>query len=252
MKIKSSPTSEIKDYLIEEWIRCPYKYVQKNVLGISADDLNWRQMVQYSVNHVINDLYMLPKTERSEAKILELIHHRWTNKVRSFHSQAHFQEVRSQVTGNLTYYFLKQQPAHPPMILFEKYSVWIKALNAHLSMIFQHVQVSEQSYILKKYLIDEDPDVIAAYKHMAVVFCNQAFSDLPEKIEIYLLLSGNKIVFEPSKLDINPSLDYLYLTHDLIDGAMPYAKQDSLTECRTCPFRYQCHKESSQPSILKQ
>jgi hypothetical protein len=250
MAIDIRPASTVEDYQLEEWMRCPYKYYHKNILGIAPDYLNWRQMAQYGVNHVINDYYLLPNSERTDAKILELVQRRWTNKISRFYSYSHFHEVRSEIAGNLMYFLLEDQQSTPPLILFERFKVWVDELHVHLSMIFQLVQGTEKSYVIKKYLVDEDPDVISMFKHMAIIFSCKAFLALPEKIEVYLLLSGNKLVFEPSQNDIKESIDFLNLTKKLMDDASYYTKSDSVTECKTCPFRNKCHQEANQKTKI--
>lgn len=245
MTLLHKPVTEIKDYLLEEWIRCPYKYVKKNVNGRYPHNINWRQRVQYSVNHIIHDFCMLPDREQSESRILESAKQRWTNKVGSFYSDQHYRDIQSIVTSHLVYFLLQQSMTAPPMILFEKYSVWIDELKVQLTMIFQQVQGTENSYVIKKYLVDEDPDVIEAYKHMTVTFCHHAFPTLPERMDVYLLQSGTHLMYTPTLQDVRASVDYLRITHRLFDEAGAYTKQESLTECRTCPFRRECSDENT-------
>jgi hypothetical protein len=254
MKHDRVPTLAIKDFLLEEWIRCPYKYYQKNIMGIRVEHLNWRQMAQYGVNHVINDYYTLPNRDKTELSILKFIERRWTNKIHIFYSNLHFREVRSQVTGNLIYALLEDRHANsfPPLILFESFKVYVEEIDAYLSMIFQVVKGSNTSYVIKKYIIDEDPDVINLFKHLAVIFCNKAFAKLPETIEIHLLLSGENLVFTPSESEVAAALDYLSLIKQLIDEAVYFTKKGSITECKTCPFQSSCQQAVTRTNKIYQ
>lgn len=231
----------IKDYEFEELMRCPFKYYKRHIKGENSSSLNWRQMVQYAVNHIINDIYTLPVEARSQARIFEIIHTRWRINKRLFESQAQYNQVRSTVTVSLLNHFSSAFTAAPPLFLFESHSTWIEELQTELSIIFQLVEWTEQSYVIKKILVDEDPDVINVFKHMVILFSHRAFGKLPERIEIFSVLSEKIIVIEPNdQEDLSIAIDFLSLTQQLLP-TNPYRKMNSILECNTCPFLTECH-----------
>ncbi|WP_199613733.1 hypothetical protein [Paenibacillus alkalitolerans] len=54
----------IADYQLEEYLRCPHKYYNKYILRKNTDHQNWKQLVQYAVNHAIHEYYSLPAESR--------------------------------------------------------------------------------------------------------------------------------------------------------------------------------------------
>lgn len=241
LNINPLTSSLIKDYEFEELMRCPFKYYKRHIKGEKSNSLHWRQMVQYAVNHVINDIYSLPVEARSQAKIFECIHTRWKINMRLFGSKAHYNQILATVTTALLDYFSADFTEVPPLFLFESFSTWIEELQTELSMIFQVVEWSEQAFIIKKVLVDEDADVITVFKHMAILFSHKAFDRLPERIEIFSVLSGKTLIIEPEGMeDITKAIDYLWLTQQLLP-ANPYRKINSILECNTCPFNAECH-----------
>lgn len=97
-------TVHLKDYQFEEWMRCPYKYYNSQILGKQRDFLNWRQMVQYVVN-VIYDCYSLPPDQCSAAKVIEQVNQRWKIRPYLFDSSLHHLQVRAIVMEQLIGYF---------------------------------------------------------------------------------------------------------------------------------------------------
>ncbi|QGQ95952.1 hypothetical protein EHS13_14255 [Paenibacillus psychroresistens] len=243
MELNNNPlaSAPIKDYEFEELMRCPFKYYKRHVKGEKSNSLHWRQMVQYAVNHVINDIYSLPVEARSQARIYEIIHTRWKINMRLFESKAHYNQILAHVTTALLDHFSADFAKEPPLFLFETFSTWIEELQTELSMIFQVVEWSEQTFVIKKILVDEDSDVITVFKHMAILFSHKAFARLPSRIEIFSVLSGKTTIIEPKGTeDITQAIDYLWLTQQLLP-TNPYRKTNSLLECNTCPFNAECH-----------
>ncbi|WP_373231320.1 hypothetical protein [Cohnella sp.] len=110
----------IADYQLEEYLRCPHKYYNKYILRQSTDHLNWRQLVQYAVNHAIHEYYSLPVESRTPRIVVEFVDRYWTNKVRRFESNHHFHRVKSIVTQNLLLELSPSNVLVPPPMLFEK------------------------------------------------------------------------------------------------------------------------------------
>lgn len=234
----------IADYQLEEYLRCPHKYYNKYILRQSTDHLNWRQLVQYAVHHAIHEHYSLPAESRSSRKVQEFIDRHWTNKVYRFESEHHFHRVKSTVTQNLLLELFPGNVPVPPLMLFENISVWIDELQAEMSMIFQVVHWTKQSFVIQKFLANEDIDVMTAFVHMASVVSRKAFQTMPEQIEIITLMTGEKHVYRPKEEILTSSLDYLRLMYGLFQETTVFKKSGSVHECTACPFISRCRSES--------
>ncbi|MGC5325216.1 hypothetical protein [Brevibacillus sp. SYSU BS000544] len=224
----------ITDQHLEEFMRCPYQFYQKQFRGKPATSLKWEEMVQYVVNLVVQDFYKLPPTFRSAYKVLELIQQHWVKKVELFDSKIHYYLVLAKITDHLTQQLVEESSKEIPAILFEKLRVSVEELQIELAMTFHAVEWFEDSYVVKRYIIEEDENILSSYRHMTTVFCNHAFHSLPERIEIVSLLSGKVHRYYPTKNDVPLALDYLQLTRNLLQEKKSYA------EC-SCAMHKRCN-----------
>ena len=96
------------------------------------------------------------------------------------------------------------------------------------------------SFTVKKFLLEADEEMIQLYNHLIVVFSNEAFGKLPDRIEIITLLEGEKYTFSPTMNNVTQGMMYLEYMKDLLQHPNDYSKTNSLTECRSCPFTHKC------------
>ncbi|MDF2721583.1 MAG: hypothetical protein K0Q59_1258 [Paenibacillus sp.] len=235
--------ASITDYQLEEYLRCPFKYYNKYILQKSTDHLNWKQLVQYAVNHAIYEFYTLPIESRSSSRIIDVLNRHWTNKVHRFESNPHFHRVKAKVIQSLLRELASDSSELPPLLLFENISVWIDELQSEMSMIFQLARWAKQSFIIQKFIVDEDRDVTTAFVHMASVLSSKAFQTLPERIEIITLMTGQKQVYRPKREDLPGSIAYMQITNDLFQETTVYKKSSSVQECVACPFMSDCRTD---------
>jgi hypothetical protein len=223
----------IVDDHLEELIRHSYKFYPKPTSGKEYTHFQWRQLVQNTVNHIINEFYQLPLKTRSSLKVLELIQRYWIKRVDLFDSKAHYYTVLAKITDHLLRNLISNRHGPPPVFLFEKFNTWIEELQIHLSMTFQVAEWTNKSFVIKKYIVDDKEDVLLSFQHLAVVFCQKAFQTLPERIEVISLLSGKTHQYYPKADDVRQALDYLLLVKHLLQGS----KTHLLTECKGCNFK---------------
>ncbi|MEW9670272.1 hypothetical protein [Ammoniphilus sp. 3BR4] len=233
----------IADYHLEEFMRCSYQFYYRHLLGQATTYQSWRHMVQQTVNQVVMGYNQCPEPQRSSVKILELIHRYWIKKVELFHSREHYLTVLGEITSNLLKYLLTERKENPPLFLYEKFKTNVEELQIDLAMTFQVAEWSGESFRLKKYVIDAEPEFYITYKHLAVLFSQKAFQQLPERIEIIHLLTGQEHVFYPAKEDVMDAIGYFRLTKDLLQKAEDYTRPKSFSECKKCPFKKKCHRD---------
>ncbi|WP_409341820.1 hypothetical protein [Paenibacillus sp. MBLB4367] len=208
-------SEKLLDYEMEQYWQCPDCFKRKRSNGHSCGP-SWQHLVQYAVNHAINDYYMLPSEQRTAIGILNSLDKRWTNKVKSFRSKEHFERVQKIVKHYLVIHLLRDSGGMEPFSLFEKHSVRLPELDAELSMIVQVAEWGTTSFVLKKFIVHDDPNVVRAFLHTAVAICDRAFGRLPERIEVHTLLQGTTYTAVPVEEDVPASLDYLLLMRGLL------------------------------------
>ena len=101
---------------------------------------------------------------------------------------------------------------------------------------------SGNSFIIKKYLVDTDEEMNRLFNNMISVFCEKAFGQLPERIEIYSLMDGKKETFIPTKKDVFGGLEYLNMIKNLLQEPKKYLKTDSLAVCKSCSYQKRCYE----------
>lgn len=252
---KQGEEALIEDYKLEELLRCPSRYLKRKAdeeagAGVGAmlgTEVSWQQLVQYSVCHMVNDYYSLPPEHRSEYSIERSADRRWTNRTYKFDSADHYWQVRYRAVSAL------KQLLHGeldgtirPLIVFESYRTHIEAVQAEISFIVQVLyrpdDRPDSPYVIRKYLVDDDPDVIAGFRHLAVLFCSEAFEELPGRIEVFGVLSGSKHVFRPQADEVAKAADYIRLLREYARETETAAQEEEKTGhvhrrrnvCRKC------------------
>ncbi|GLX67437.1 hypothetical protein [Paenibacillus glycanilyticus] len=240
----------IEDYKLEELLRCPYRYAKRQEAAPSAKaEVNWMQLAQLAVSYVVNAFYTTPAEERSRFSIPEMLERWWTNKVSKFESPEHYWSVKQQLIDGLSSLFVTEMSA-VPIILFEQHQTVVPELQAELVQIFQLVLNDNDGepadYIVRKYIVDEDEDMILLFQHLTAVFCSSAFGRLPSRIEVFPVLGGKSRIVHPTAETLRQSMDYMNLAAGFMpeadSGRGPLRKAAGSAECRRCPFIEECAK----------
>ncbi|TXK76334.1 hypothetical protein [Paenibacillus sp. N3.4] len=205
----------IEDYKLEAFMVDRLQTIDSRPSKQPKKDVKWSQLVQYAVNYVIHDLYALPQEQRTAECVAALVENRWTNRHYKFESFAHFKACKQLVIDNLTKY-VKQMPCSiHPILLFEQWRSTIPPLNVELSMIFQVAfmpPASEASgLVIQKFIVEDQVTLISTFVHMTAVFCLHAFGHIPDRIEVYSMLSDNVYSYRPHRENISSSYDYMKL-----------------------------------------
>jgi CRISPR/Cas system-associated exonuclease Cas4 (RecB family) len=234
----------LADWHIEEFSRCPHQFYLKQLK--KQQQYTWKQMVSYVVHLVIQDYFTLPPQGRTVTNVLRLLDTYWVKKVHLFQSKSHYYTVLASVANHLTSNLLKERESKPPVILFETLRTHSKQLQLDLSMTFHVVQWGAESLIIQKYLVDESLDKFTGYRHMALLFSEEAFERTPEKIELISLLSGKKDVWCPKEEDRIKSAAYMEEIKKRFKERSSYRQAVKSAECVSCSFQRQCEDKADQ------
>jgi hypothetical protein len=219
----------IEDYRLEELLREPETFLRLNAEGMTAKDLNWRHLVQHSIGHAINAYFQLPPEERVYVSARDIVAERYTNQIVKFESGQHYLQVREKLLAHLVP-LLEARRSIRPVILFESHRTHLPELDLDLSVIFQLMHEAENGgWVLEKIIADEDRNVCESYRYLAIAFCHQAFSRLPERIVTHCVLSGHSFVTLPDERMLQEAYDYLRLVRGILPVAsrMPTYPMDS-------------------------
>ncbi len=235
----------IRDYKLEEVLRsavsdgCERR--QARAATGALHPLHWRQLSQYALSHAINDYFALPSQARHPQLLPVLLERRWTNRCGAFDSLEHFAQIRQRLGSEMAR-LLEGRHSDEPLLRFEQWETHHPQLRRRLSMIFQLVMSAEvedgcaadgsrletaddlrngQRYIVQKYVVDDSEELLRAFCHYTTVFCSSAFPRLPERIEIYSLLTGRCEVMHPVSNHLQQSVDYVRLALSLLPAEAP-------------------------------
>ncbi|WP_338554220.1 hypothetical protein [Paenibacillus sp. KS-LC4] len=246
---QSAAVKLIEDYKLEELLRCPYRFIKRQTAKKRAGEVNGRQLMQFAVSHIVNDFYELPPHARTANVVKRLAERWWTPRVAKFDNAEHYWDAKLQAIVHLTAFLLEEQEA-APIIQFEQHRTFVEPLDMELTQIFQIVAEdpygTNTDYIVQKFVVDEDEDVIVTFQHMTAVFCDSAFGKLPSRIDVLSVMSGQRISYYPSEADIAQSLDYMRLVQTMLPEAEWLRKSNNEAECRSCPLRSECFSKTSE------
>ncbi|WP_404328115.1 PD-(D/E)XK nuclease family protein [Mesobacillus maritimus] len=233
----------ITDYHLESFLRCPYRFYYQHILSLDSSQVKWRQLVQSIINHVVYSFYQLSRNEQNKLHVLKLVDRYWKNvNPKAFESKVHYYMVLAKTTEQLLQFLVPKTEQHPPLFLYEKMNTYVEELEIDLSLTFELVEWTKKSFMVKKFLVEADEEMVQLYLHMLVVFSDKAFGKLPEKIEIITLLDGKKYGFSPTMSNVEQGIVYLNKMKRTIKQPITYLKTSSMAECSSCPFTDKCNE----------
>lgn len=193
------------------------------------------------MNRIVRSFYQLPPNRQHKLSVLKLIDKCWKNvSPQIFESKVHYYMVLAKTTDHLLQFLSIKQEKNPPLFLYQKLKTYIEELETQLSLTFEVAEWSADAFTIKKFLVEADEEMIKLYQYLIVVFSNEAFGKLPERIEIITLLEGKKYTFSPDPSHVTKGMKYLKMIKDLLQHPNDYSKTNSLTECKSCPFNDKC------------
>jgi len=230
----------LSDRLLVDFMRCPFRFYWQHIKKQDQSQHDWRVIVQHIVNRIINDYYQIPLNKRSAFQVLQLIEKHWRIGIDSFDSKQHYYTTLAKITDYLVQNLHRSEGLYPPVFLDEKMSVYSEELQTQLTLTLQVGHWTEKSYSIKKYLVSDEREIIEFYRNFMILFCYEAFHELPECIEIISLLDGKSTLIFPDKLDVQKARDYLRLFSNALKEPASYVKSNSPAVCGSCPLYTNC------------
>jgi hypothetical protein len=191
-----------------------------------------------------------PQPERNSLTILKLIHHYWSGiQIELFENKAHYYSILAGITDHLLTTLINGEKKDPPLFLYEKLNTFVEEMNIDISITFELAEWGKEAFSVKKFLVDADESMVKLYTYLTILFSYKAFGVLPDRIDLYTLIDGEKHIFYPTDEDIPQAIMYLDFLKEHIKKPDHYFKTESLRECSECIFENSCgfKKESGEP-----
>lgn len=232
------------DHHLETFIRCPQQFLYQHIMKEKASETKWIEVIQYVINQVVRAYYRLPKKQQTPYSIMAYIqHYLKIVKTEYFPSKVEYYTVIAKVTDYLLKFLTAEKTEYGPFMLYEKMNTFIEELQTKLSITFEVVEWTEQSFRIKKYLLASDSSIIQLFNSLMTVFSKKVFGKLPEEVIVYSVLDGKKYVYKPTEKDVQKGLSYLQLLKGMVEEPTKYTKTNAHVECAHCPFVKLCEEE---------
>lgn len=229
------------DYHLHDFIRCPYKFYFRYIKGREQSSLQWKQIVQMIVNRVVSEYYTAPVKKQTVVFLLEVLEKHWKKvSIRLFSSKTEYYMILAKVTDHLLQYIKEDEGTEPPLFLYEKLQTHMEELGVHISLTFDVGKWSEQSFVIKKYVVDADKAVWDLFQKLTTVFCYKAFGSLPERIEMIDVIEGTKRMVIPKQEDVLNGMKDLQMMKEMLQEPGYYTKRTFGSQCMECAFRKEC------------
>lgn len=239
------------DYHLHDFIRCPYKFYFRYIKGKEPSSLPWTQIVQVIVNRIVGEYYTTPNEKQTSLLLLELLEKHWRKvHIRMFSSKSEYYVVLAKITNNLLQYVKSDKSGIPPLFLYEKLQTYMEELGIHIALTLEVGEWSAQSFVIRKYVIDTNEDMLALFQKLTAVFCYKAFGVLPERIEMFNLIEGISHICIPKQEDVAAGMNYLQTMKEMLQEPQYYTKRSFSSECIGCAFRNECECDQPQKNQI--
>ncbi|GAM12390.1 hypothetical protein [Mesobacillus selenatarsenatis] len=224
----------LTDYHLETFLECPYKFYHRFVVGKKISEYSWREAVQNSVNLIVHQYYSLPTKARSKVTVLRLIQQYWDQiPLHLFQDKAHYYTILAKTTDHLLQSLTSREIKSSPLFLYEQFQTSLDEIN--VSIRFEVGNWSDRSFTVSKYLLEADESMVHLYTYLTILFSNQAFGMLPEKVEVITLLDGKHSQYYPDENDVQLAKAYFNELKENISRPKEYFK-----DCNECVFEHGC------------
>jgi hypothetical protein len=206
---------------IEQFLRCPTEFIQRSLLHRRNGVLTWQKAVKITVHQILSIYFQTPIQQRTAVYILQLIQQHWSKvSVQLFESKIRYYSVLAKITDHLLQELGKDSISIHPLFLYDKYKVDVKELGIHLSVDIDFGEWTGNSYKIKKFMIEDSVDIRNALTHLLTVFSKHAFSQMPDSIEFYCLLTGERHVARIREEQYEESLEFLGFIKGTLEQSM--------------------------------
>ncbi|KEK23645.1 hypothetical protein BAGA_07920 [Bacillus gaemokensis] len=240
------------DYHLYDFMRCPHKFYFRHIKRREPSSFEWQQMVQAIVNQIISDYYTSPPEKQSTVFLLELLEKHWHKvQISMFASKAEYYIVLAKLTDHLLKFVKNEASEMPPLFLYEKFQTYMEELGVQISLTFEVGEWSTQSFVIKKYVIDANEEMLALCQKLTAVFSHKAFGVLPERIEIVSLIEGTRYDYVPKEQDIIAGMSDLHRMKEMLQQPEHYTERILRSECNSCAFRKECKVDEERETLIQ-
>ena len=127
----------------------------------------------------------------------------------------------------------------------------MEELGVQIALTFEVGEWSAKSFVIKKYVVDANEEMLALCKKLTAVFSHKAFGVLPEKIEIVNLIEGTRHSYAPKEQDMIEGMDDLYRMKEMLQQPEHYTDRTFCSECIGCAFRIDCKVDEVQEGLVQ-
>ena len=157
-----------------------------------------------------------------------------------FASKTEYYIVLAKLTDHLLQFVERDDSQTPPLFLYEKFQTYMEELGVHMSLTLEVGEWSTESFVIKKYVVDADEEMLALCQKLMTVFSYKAFGILPRKIEVINLIEGTKYEYIPKQEDITTGMADLSRMKEMLQQPEHYTARHFRSECISCAFRSEC------------
>ncbi|BCB05560.1 hypothetical protein [Bacillus sp. KH172YL63] len=231
----------LSDVHLKEFINCPHKFYYHYIQREEAREVEWKKVMQFIVNQVVKDFFLMPAKMRTPFNALEIIQkHLGSLKTTFFDSKIQYYLAVAKVTDYLMQDLTQNYGSLPPLFVNEKFRQYFEELETHLSLTIEVAEWEKDSFTVTKYLVDSNPEMITLYYYLTVVFCGRSFGKLPAAVRIVSLLSGEEFVHSPTQSEMEKGLLYIETLKDKLFGPLTSSTKPNGEVCTSCPFKDIC------------
>lgn len=241
----------LTDYHLEQFMHCPYKFYQDHIIKNANHKVGWKQLAQLMVNKIVKEFYQLPMLKRNSYSILKLIHqYSGSIKISMFDSKVQYYSAIAAISDHLIKFLLENKELIKPLFLHENHCVELNELDIKLSMNFEVAEWSGDTFVIKKYVIDDNPEHLQVLKSFITVFSLKAFSLIPEKVEVYSLIKGKKTELNLSSYNYSRALTDISMMKNVMSYSKNYTKNVNSKSCEGCSAYNECLTQEDSKKLI--
>jgi hypothetical protein len=199
-------TKIITDYQIEEEFgKYPPKIEQFYIDGNRTKGI-WRKEIHRVITEIFHEFVMRSSSEKNCFTLIKILEKHWKKvDINWFASTIDYCITTAKVTDYLLKYLMKYEKIKTQRLLVDKYIVGIRELEINFELIIDEIEGNRDSIIIRKFIIGGNA-AFEPIKNMIILFCHEVFQKLPQKIELYSLLTGKCMKYYPTYEDYQTSI----------------------------------------------
>ncbi|RKD24455.1 hypothetical protein BEP19_08695 [Ammoniphilus oxalaticus] len=193
----------LTDTHLSDFLTCPHSFWRKYIKK-KRSSLNWREKMEQTIQRKVLEFFSHPMGNRSFI---------WTP------TQASNQTIANHLLRSL------KEDCHRsvPIFVYKKFSIPIPDWDIHITTTIPLAFWDDHgNFTVKKFLLDDTPEIMESWIFLCIYFCHLAFDQIPAQIELVNLVSGQMTVRTTHQTDIVTSKQYLHLLKSSITDPSQY------------------------------